>query len=391
MQLKKVIKLNNKYNIYFINMLKFQEIIKNKYVEEVIWGKKLEKEDIKRFEVSCIFNDTFKYKYFKKLKNVESEEIEMYYMIHYLKKDEKELKEKGINLRKCIKVEAETFKEINKNTNIVEIVFYYYNKYYASKEGEKGEIKCKNNYFCLLKLKIWHKFYLTMFKGDGKLKYIYYKKLKKDKSQKNDLYQDTKKINYQLINRKWFKKIKIKNFNYLNYDVIKKDKNNVYYMSVNKFNLYIQKIYYKEFRLKKQCFKQVWLNLSGAFKYWIMNQLDTFFIYTCILKSKKVYKRHIKYKIEYILHINENDVEYLYENWCYKEYYKNINIYKELENCDIIKKGETLENLYLKYLYKNDKKNEFEIKESHNKKKVKSKFVLKMKPFKVKNKNMLIL
>lgn len=36
MQLKKVIKLNNKYNIYFINMLKFQEIIKNKYMGEVI-------------------------------------------------------------------------------------------------------------------------------------------------------------------------------------------------------------------------------------------------------------------------------------------------------------------------------------------------------------------
>lgn len=115
MQLKKVIKLNNKYNIYFINMLKFQEIIKNKYMGELIWGKKLEKEDIKRFEVSCIFNDAFKYKYFKKLKKIESEEIEMYYMIHYLKKDEKELKEKGINLRKCIKVEAETFKRINKN------------------------------------------------------------------------------------------------------------------------------------------------------------------------------------------------------------------------------------------------------------------------------------
>ena len=59
--------------------------------------------------------------------------------------------------------------------------------------------------------------------------------------------------------------------------------------------------------------------------------------------------------------------------------YTNINIYKELENCDIIKKGETLENVYLKYLYKNDKKNEFEIKESHNKNKVKSKFLLKIK------------
>ncbi len=216
-----------------------------------------------------------------------------------------------------------------------------------------------------------------LFKWDKKLKYIYYKKLKKDKSQKNNLYQENKKINYQLINRKWFKKIKIKNFNYLNYDVIKKDKNNVYYISINKFELNFLKKYKKEFEIKKQFFWNIYRNLSGSFKYNIMHQLEQIFIYTCILKSKKTYKKYVKYEFEFMLHINENDVEYLYENWSHKKYYTNSNIldlYKKLENCDIIKKRETLENIYLKYLYKNDKKG-----------------VLKMKPFKVKNKNMLIL
>lgn len=130
--------------------------------------------------------------------------------------------------------------------------------------------------------------------------------------------------------------------------------------------------------------------------------LRNYFIYTCILKEKKVYKKYIKYKIEFMLHINETDIEYLYLmnknnpyfNYITKDnpsYYSKKRFYERLENCNKIKKGETLKDVYLKYMYKNEKKGSFIIKELKKRKKIKSKFLLKMKTFKInKNKNELL-
>lgn len=73
------------------------------------------------------------------------------------------------------------------------------------------------------------------------------------------------------------------------------------------------------------------------------------------IKTKKIYKKYIKYKIEFMLHINETDIEYMYMLNKKNPYFAYITknnpilyskelIYERLKNCNIIKKGETLEN-----------------------------------------------
>ena len=134
MQLKNNIKLNKKYNIYFTDLKTFQEKLKNEYLYEFIFGEKIKEKNLKYFWVSYFFNDIFQYKFFKPInKGKIKKEIEIYYMIHYLEKDEKNLKEEGIKLKKCISLKRETFKKIEKNNKNVEQIFYYYNRYYTAK------------------------------------------------------------------------------------------------------------------------------------------------------------------------------------------------------------------------------------------------------------------
>lgn len=281
-------------------------------------------------------------------------------MIHYLEKDEKYLKEEGIKLKKCISVEGETFKKIEKNNKNVEQIFYYYNRYYTTKGKYKGYIKCKNSYIILLNLKIKSNFYKRNYKK--MVNYLY--------SYKSNIY-------YQWINKKAWGKVK--NFNYLNYDKIRKGKYNVYYIPIKNFHNNFIKLYKKILKNQMYTFDWIYLSLTSILlKEYTFNDLKNYFI--CILKKKKTYKKYIKYTIEFMLHIHEIDIEYMYlmnKNDPYftsiteynPSYYSKWQFYERLNDCDIIKKGETLKDVYLKYIYENEKKRTVVIKEAKKKKK----------------------
>lgn len=235
MQLKDDIKFNKKYNIYFTDLKTFKEKLKNEYLYKFLFGKKIKEEYLKYFEVSYFFNDIFKYKFFKPIRKGKLKmEMEIYYIIHYLEKDEEYLKKQGIKLKKCIGVKGETFKNIEKNIENVEYIFYYYNKFYTTKEKYKGYIKSKNSYILLLKLKIRDiKFESDLYRKDNKITLLNYKLLKNYNKKINCLYSYKSNIYYKWINKNEWGKVKM--FNYLNYEKIKKDKYNVYYIPVKSF------------------------------------------------------------------------------------------------------------------------------------------------------------
>ena len=150
MQLNNNIKVNKKYNIYFTDIKTFKEKLKNEYLYEFIFGKKIKEENLKYFEVSYFFNGIFKYKFFKPIKKGKIKtEIEIYYMVHYLEKDEEHLKKQKIKIKKCVAVKGETFKEIEKDDKKVEQIFYYYNKFYVRNDLDKYDILLKNSFFVL--------------------------------------------------------------------------------------------------------------------------------------------------------------------------------------------------------------------------------------------------
>ena len=125
-------------------------------------------------------------------------------------------------------------------------------------------------------------------------------------------------------------------------------------MSVKNFFHVFIKLYQNAFYGKNQMYIFNWV-YSILLDDNMSKMLKNYFIYTCILKKKKTYKKYIKYTIEFMLHINETDIEYMYltnknDPYFFKDdpsYYSKKQFYEVLKNCDIIKKRKKLnQNFY---------------------------------------------